>query len=699
MKKQIRGVAKAPKVQAERSHFHFMLAKNPNYFGNIPGSNLKPVFKIVSDTSFEELTCVGYNPDTRDMEATFSIKRPNGYSGDLCHAGSTEYVRFYMDFHDGAGFVDQGSIAVNVHDIPDRNDCTQQSIFPLKYVATLKQQVNRFSLCSQPLLPTLRAILSWNVEPPANSPGWKPVWGSVLDGDIQLKPFWLAHPGDLHLDIHKYLELAVDAPYLTGVQLAEISGVDLKKHAVKPAALSMEALQKKYAAAKVPASRFAYKTVSKMIQFPQSVITAQDKITLSGLKINLDAIIDDLLLPIPIDKSKANVDYEELICLGLDYNAESLVATIKIKKKAGYSGDLCDPGSKEYISFWVDWNDQCTWQYINTVELNVHDIDMPGDALYYTVSLPLDTLYHKKPCTEPNIIRVRSVLSWNVPPSTTDPDKLEFYGNRLDTHVQLRPGVEIHPGEVIPLYNIIGGIDVAHVSDLTGLTTPGSFFAFNGVPVSAGAPFGGIIVVNGPSFPGNRYRFKVTNQTNGSSYYVKDSFTAVGFLPFAPWVQYTTQTPDADGWYDFLPHEKNTLNVLTRFTPGTNDMLRIDMEVEMVPGMFTKFIQMDNVAPEIKLTVNDDGDCTRFKKGDTITGSYYVFDEYISSWGFHTTWGGDASGTTNTPPGGTAFSVTTPLNAYPCGGVSLWAQDKCIVDSQGIRGPVYASYTICLQNP
>ena len=62
-------------VQQERTNFKYLLAKNPNYFGNIPGSKLKADFKLIADTGFEQLNCVGYNPDTRNMEAIFSIKR------------------------------------------------------------------------------------------------------------------------------------------------------------------------------------------------------------------------------------------------------------------------------------------------------------------------------------------------------------------------------------------------------------------------------------------------------------------------------------------------------------------------------------------------------------------------------------------------------------------------------------------------
>ena len=123
------------------------------------------------------------------------------------------------------------------------------------------------------------------------------------------------------------------------------------------------------------------------------------------------------------------------------------------------------------------------------------------------------------------------------------------------------------------------------------------------------------------------------------------------------------------------------------------------MEVDTVAGVFSKVIQMDNVYPDIKLQVDDGGDCTKYSKGDTITGHYYVNDLHISSWAFGSTWGGGASGTSNTPPlPGVAFSIPTPANAYPCGSVSLWAIDKTIIDSQSVGHYIPASYNICLQD-
>jgi hypothetical protein len=685
-------------VHKERINFNSLLVKNPNYFGNIPDSKLKPNLKIISDATYEQISCVGYNPETAEMEAVFSIKQSVGYSGNLCSGGSLEYVRFFLDFHDGAGFIDQGSVAINVHDIPAEKDCQGISVFPIKYVATLKKKTIRWSNCEKPLLPTLRAILSWNNDPPANSPNWNPVWGNVMNGDIQIKPFkkWIIPE---LFDLSEYFHLATLSPHLTSKQVADITGIDLAQINPQPLPPKFNELARLYQKMDIPASRFAFKTIQQMIQNPSSELTMMNKSLMTDLKINPDILIDQFIKPIPFNTSKANVDFEELECLGLDYNTESLVATIKIKKNAGYSSDLCGAGSKEYVSFWIDWNDECSFQYLNTVELNAHDINSTNNELYYSVSLPLNATYHRKLCKSPNVVRVRSVLSWNVAPSTTDPNKLEFYGNRVDAHIQVKPGLEINPGDVVALFNIIGGIDVDHVDDITGLTKPSSVFAFNALPVPTGAAFGGEIVINGPSFPGSRYRIKVTNLNDSTFSYLTNSLSTVGWSPVPPYAPWTTQSPDpVSHYYNYLPFNQNTLNVLGRFTPGTNDKLLVELEVEGLAVPFSKLIQMDNIGPVVQLKIDDNGDCTHYKKGDTITGHYYVYDNNIWYWGFGSTYGGNAIGTTNTPAlPGTSFSIPTNAGSYPCGSFSLYAYDKTIINSQSLGHYSPASYNVCLK--
>ena len=112
------------RVEKTRSGFRGLVAGNPNYFGNLPASGFKPVKKLATNTNYEELTSVGYNPLQRRLYATFDIKKSGGYSGDLCDDGSTEYVRFFVDF--GSGWLDAGLAATDVHDIPAEHGLRQQ---------------------------------------------------------------------------------------------------------------------------------------------------------------------------------------------------------------------------------------------------------------------------------------------------------------------------------------------------------------------------------------------------------------------------------------------------------------------------------------------------------------------------------------------------------------------------------------------
>ena len=113
---------KGARIESTRTQFRALLAANPNYFGTAPDSvgDFPVIVEQSFETSYEELTCVSYSPKLDRLEATFIVKRPYGYSGDLCTNGSNEYVRFYVDY--GAGWQDVGPASVNVHDIPVGED-------------------------------------------------------------------------------------------------------------------------------------------------------------------------------------------------------------------------------------------------------------------------------------------------------------------------------------------------------------------------------------------------------------------------------------------------------------------------------------------------------------------------------------------------------------------------------------------------
>ena len=49
----------------ERKRFLPLLLSNSNYFGTLENSPFKPVKKIVSNSSYEELKCVGFRSEER----------------------------------------------------------------------------------------------------------------------------------------------------------------------------------------------------------------------------------------------------------------------------------------------------------------------------------------------------------------------------------------------------------------------------------------------------------------------------------------------------------------------------------------------------------------------------------------------------------------------------------------------------------
>src|SRR5579875_2773422 len=94
-------LAKLP-PEAARKSFKALLLSNPNYFGNLKESEFQPVLNIAGDTAYENIGCVGFNPQLNRLEAVVYINQATGYDGDVCSGGSQEFVRFYLSYDGGA---------------------------------------------------------------------------------------------------------------------------------------------------------------------------------------------------------------------------------------------------------------------------------------------------------------------------------------------------------------------------------------------------------------------------------------------------------------------------------------------------------------------------------------------------------------------------------------------------------------------
>jgi len=76
-----------------RSHMKALLLANPNYFGTLAGSDFEPVLSILGDTAYENIGCVGFNPQLNRLEAVVNINQETGYDGDICSSGSQEFAK------------------------------------------------------------------------------------------------------------------------------------------------------------------------------------------------------------------------------------------------------------------------------------------------------------------------------------------------------------------------------------------------------------------------------------------------------------------------------------------------------------------------------------------------------------------------------------------------------------------------------
>jgi hypothetical protein len=706
----------AAAVEKERVQFKRLLGQNPNYFGNFPESPFPPVKKIVGNTSYEEITCVGYNPDKAQLEATVQIKRPTGYGGDLCSDGTIEYVRFFLDY--GAGFEDQGVMGFNVHDIPNSTDCAKDATKPLSYIASLPITPKR-KVCRYPVLPKVRAILSWQAIPTAGNANYPPVWGNVLDDHVQIKAFvrnfaaavdLVAVAAGTKIDIPPQFEGIVDIPIPLPDPPDPPIAVLAKLYAPTSA--------KPQVAQIVPSHRFGLAQVHAAIE---NVTVDQQILTSTAAEWKL-AGLDFAGALAALDTTKADVTYEELQCLGLDSNTETLATTLRIKLAAGYSGPPCDPGSYEYVAFWADWDNTCKYTYLDTVKINVHDYNpLPAGGLSYTALLKVDLDKYRRTCKEPKIARIRAVLSWNTPPSTIDPDDLKYWGNRIDTHVLINPTGSGVSSEAE--LRTIGGIAVPHIDPGTGLTDAGAVFSFNWTPPDPAGrpcPFAAIVVITGPTVPGMRYAITVENLTApappvpvANTFSVLDSSGTI----------VTTQVASATPIHSFA-YLNTTLNpelILARWFTGGDDKWLIRLQLYTaaevpIGGPVSHVIQLKNSGVKdcrIHIDPASGGDCNTFHVNDKIDGHFVAIDPYLSGYTLHTEpFAAPAgqltptSGSVSTPfagpdpappPGGLDWHLDTK-NMKPCGYiVRLEASDRAIINSAFVGHPAAAPVGWCLE--
>jgi hypothetical protein len=664
-----------------------LLAENPNYFGNAPDLGFSPQFELIEDTLFEQLYCVGLNPELSVLEATVHIKRPTGYGGDLCSPGSTEWVRFYISYDDGATWDDVGVGSFKAHDIPDSVDCAKQSTKPLVYTVAFPLNDAKRQRCFSPALPLVRAILSWQVQPPAGAPNWPPTWGNHLDRHVQLEPLPL-----IFKDLLDLLKVEKDLPgYFQAALQSPVPKPD-------PAPFSLAEAVKTVGKVEVPPHRFAAPLLANALQ-PQGISATETVANLESFKeldIDLAATLGSFL------ENDGDTTYEQLDCLGLDYNRDQLVATFTVKLPNGYSGPLCGPGSVEYVSFWIDYENTCQWSYAGTAKVAVHDIaKIPKDGLHYWVSVPAHIVEHARSCADPKIGKIRAVLSWATPPSTTNPYAMPRWGNAIETHIEVKPGRRISDA---PNIDVLGGIPIGEIDTFgNGMTKPFATFSEWGSPAdpwvaSRQCPFGGGVTANAvvPALfaaQGRQYRLMWRPAgTSGTGTPITDPFVTSNNT-----VTVTRHPNPVTGLTPYLDPSLNVHNVLgTWQTRGVVVDGLYELRLEMTDGGGTLLgatvwysLLIDNTAPHADITLTGGQPCNKATPGDTVSGTFVATDAHFGAYSLDTL---PASlnppapthvpaSTTSPVPAGTWQLVTDGTWAQ-CGYVvQLWVYDRSIVDS------------------
>ncbi len=692
----------------ERGQFRALLLANPNYFGTLKVSPFPPVLNIQANPTYEEICSVGFQPQFNRLEAVVHVKQPSGYGGGVCSSGTPEYVRFYISYNNGATWDDAGVTSFTAFDIPEGTVGPKK----LHYAVSLDINPPR-KWCTVPNLARVRAILSWNDLPPAGSPDYIPVWGDIHNTTIQVEPRRLFLVKDLIAQAKLPKDLLDTLDLSQQLQVAD------------PKPLPAVELHKLYRDKGVEPHRFALTEMQALIAKP-SLTLASPELKLPGLDIDWADIVGKLF---PTD---GDTRYEELECIGLDPNQDVLAGVVRVKLPNGYNGGPCTAGSREYVAFWADFNDNGTFEtYLGTTSVTVYDVNaLPNEGLEYGVFLPVNLAQYRQPCSAgPKVVKIRAILSWNVAPPPGNPNYVPVWGNREEGLIHIKPGPSVQPGTHVPFIETAGSMHVDDISSVTGLA--------NGTAALAGftaddSPFGGEVILTGHiAYPPDissgaaPLKYRVWVRKVGDPWQKVDSVFGVGRSQLLNGVWSTlpdaTQATDVDGFYEYRedlaggPGNAQIYvvgNVLARWqTGGLNGLWQIVIEAKESGGGSSWYsnmvaLKLDNVAPTPALTITTGGgNCADFTVGDVIGGTYSVSDEHFRSFslGLQPANGGvftpAAKAYPVVPTAGEAGAWTLDTTGLPrCGYVVvLGVLDRTIVNSGHVGHYNQAVVGLCLR--
>jgi hypothetical protein len=197
-----------------------------------------------------------------------------------------------------------------------------------------------------------------------------------------------------------------------------------------PTPLSPAELHALYAGTTVPRHRYLAPALVEAVNSPKIALNPAK--WFSDLKdVDPSSVVGAWL------RTNSDTTFEQLKCVGIDPQASQLTAALTIKQNCGYAGGTSAVGSREFVAFWVDWGSG--FQYEGTASAAVFDsASRPASGLEIRVGLPVDFSQHAPAeGLSSATIKVRAVLSWNTPPSTTHPRAHVVWGNSLDLRIAI----------------------------------------------------------------------------------------------------------------------------------------------------------------------------------------------------------------------------------------------------------------------
>ncbi|HEX3761105.1 MAG TPA: hypothetical protein VHW23_20560, partial [Kofleriaceae bacterium] len=436
-------------VPAERQNFKALLLANPNHFGTVKNSKFPAVADIQGNTSFEAITCVGYSPELRRLEATVQLKQSTGYLGELCAAGTQEYVRFYVSFDAGATWISAGMSSLAAHDLTRAQ--------PIMHAVGVAYDAGNVLCLAAKQTFRVRAILSWNNPPPDADPGFAPVWGNIVEVTARRHPLNLIKlPPGVHL------------PAL--VAEAKLSPAALSAAVTATPDTSPAALAKAYADKGVPQHRFLYPQISTaLVKHPAGGAAIASELANLVPNVNIADLVKLIVA------QQGNATYERLDCVGYEAADQMLAGVFTLRLANGYSGGPCSTGSLEHVAFFIDWHDGSGFHFVGATATRVYDqTDLPADGIRYEVRVPLGVDQHQRLCSGgPVFAHVRAILSWNTPVPTGNPNYVPVWGNRQEAEIQIEPGQPVTGTQLVPILSAIGDIPIGHI-DTNGLIQNGT---------------------------------------------------------------------------------------------------------------------------------------------------------------------------------------------------------------------------------